>query len=167
MSNPIHPTRIIPAGAPPAPPVPPAHFGPPAPRPPDPGPLDIHVTVVLPGAEPGPTPSWWQRLHIRWVYNAGCLVVALPLSQPWRTALIHVRDEQSLIGAWTLAAVPLVVVGMLDNARRIEAAGAHPDLWRPKIRAALTRIALWALVIATVTALPVETVVYLLTGVRT
>ncbi|MER6515074.1 hypothetical protein ABT158_50310, partial [Nonomuraea sp. NPDC001636] len=141
---------------------------PPAPRPPDPGPLDIRVTVdvVLPGTEPEPTPSWWQRLRIRWIYNLGCAAAAMPLSGPWAAVLIHVRDEQSLAGAWTFAVIPLAVLGLLDNARRIEAAHAAPDLWGPRIRAALTRTALWAAVIATVTALPIETAVYLLTGVR-
>ncbi|MGW1246942.1 hypothetical protein [Streptomyces sp. NPDC002535] len=169
MADPIVPTRIIPA-APPPPPVPP-RFGPhrPAtPRPPDPGPLDVHVTVdvVLPGAGPEPTPSWWQRLRIRWVYNIGCASAALPMSGPWAAVLIHVRDEQSLAGAWVFAVIPLAVLGLLDNARRVEAAHAAPDLWGPRIRAALTRTALWAAVIATVTALPIETAVYLLTGVR-
>ncbi|KAA6220019.1 hypothetical protein [Streptomyces filamentosus] len=176
MSDPITPTRIIPAGVPlpPAgppsqPPPPPAWFTqPPPPRPPTPQPLDIRVTVdlLLPGTEPEPAPSWRQRIRIRWIYNIGCLAFALPLSGPWAAALASVRDEQGLAGAWTLAVIPLAVVGILDNARRVEAEHAAPDLWAPRIRAALTRTALWALVTATATALPVDTVVYLLTGVR-
>lgn len=188
MADPITPTRIIPAGvpipppagppgwwapppAPPTPPTPPAGFSPPpppAPRPPDPGPLDVRVTVdvVLPGTEPAPEPSWWQRLRIRWVYNIGCAGAALPLSGPWAAVLVHVRDEQSLAGAWTIAVIPLVVLGLLDNARRVEALHAAPDLWGPRIRAALTRTALWTAVVSTVVALPINTAVYLLTGVR-
>ncbi|MFE1349832.1 hypothetical protein [Streptomyces sp. NPDC058757] len=165
--RPIPPTRIIPAGAPLPPPGAPA--GPPAGAgPADPGPLDIRVTVdlVLPGTEPEPAPTWRQRIRIRWIYNIGCAGVALPLSGPWATALVYVRDEQGLAGAWTLAVIPLAVLGILDNARRIEAAHAHPDLWAPKVRAAVMRIALWTAGIATVAALPLDTVVYLLTGVR-
>ncbi|MEU2181248.1 hypothetical protein [Streptomyces thermolilacinus] len=178
--EPITPTRIIPAGAPlpggalpwymqpPPPPtgVPPAPVPGPAPLPAPTGPVDVRVTVdVQLGSPEEPELRWWQR--IRWAYNAGCALVSLPIAGPWAAVLGTCRDEQGLAGAWTIAAVPLAVLVTLDNARRIEAAAAHPDLWRPRARAALTRVALCAAVIATATALPVETVVYLLTGVRT
>ncbi|MEU6756957.1 hypothetical protein [Streptomyces sp. NPDC046685] len=168
---PITPTRIIPPPPPPAdwwqtppappaprPPVPPPHTPPPAP-----GPIDIHVTLSWAAPEPDP-PAWWRR--IRWGYNAGCLLCAGPISAPLAWALASVRDTQGLAGAWTLAAIPLAVLALLDNGRRIEAAGAHPDLWRPKIRAARARILLYACLIATATTLPATTLVYVLTGVR-
>ena len=64
-----------------------------------------------------------------------------------------------------MAAVPLTVVALLDNARQVEARGAHPDLWAPKWRAAFMRVLLWALVEATALTLPITTLVYALTGV--
>ncbi len=182
---PITPTRIIPPGAPlparppepprPAPPAvdwwrpPPA---PPAPRPPVPPPhtppsapsqVDVHVTLTW-ATEPEP-PAWWRR--IRWGYNAGCLLCAGPLAAPWAWALASVRDDQGLAGAWTLATVPLAVLALLDNARRVEAAHALPELWAPKLRAARARILLWAAITATATTLPATTLVYVITGVRT
>ncbi|MFD0353492.1 hypothetical protein ACFVHW_07045 [Streptomyces sp. NPDC127110] len=141
----------------PRPPVPPPHI-------PAPGPVDVHVTLSWAAPEPE-QPPWWRR--IRWGYNAGCLLCAGPVSTPWAWALDSARDSQGLAGAWTLAAIPLAVLALLDNARRVEAEAAHPDLWRPKIRAARARILLDAALIATATTLPVTTVVYLVTGVRT
>jgi hypothetical protein len=128
--------------------------------------VDVHVTVTIAagGGDPEPPPRWWQRIRI--AYNAACAACALGLSGPWAWVLSSVRDEESLAGAWVMAAVPLVVVGFLDNARRVEAAAAHPDLWAPKLRAALTRTVLWALLEATALTLPVTTLVYLITGVR-
>ncbi|MEU9000519.1 hypothetical protein [Streptomyces sp. NPDC048551] len=181
---PIHPTRIIPPGAPLPPQDPPpngpehetewwtAPPPPPMPRPPAPppyspppasGPIDVHVTLSWAAPEPE-RPAWWRR--IRWGYNAGCLLCAMPLSGPWAWLLGSVRDSEGLAGAWTLAVIPLAVLALLDNGRRIEAAAAHPDLWAPKLRAARARILLNAALIATATALPVTTVVYLITGVR-
>ncbi|MET9142425.1 hypothetical protein [Streptomyces sp. NPDC004042] len=187
--RPIIPTRIIPAGAPlPAPAGPP----PPPPRPPAPpsvadpgpdwwhngsgpyGPPPIHVhhhhvyvdlpPIYLPGhPDPEPVPRWWQRIRI--AYNAGLAFLATPLSGPWAWVLIHVRDDGSLTGAWVMALIPLAVLGLWDNVRRAEAAGAHPDLWPPKLRAGLARLLLWAAVIGTVLALPITTLVYLITGV--
>ncbi|MEU4947707.1 hypothetical protein [Streptomyces lavendulae] len=180
-SQPIVPARIIqpPPSAPP--PVRPADWwtpppAPPAPRPPvpppyqppppPPGPIDVHVTLSWAApAQEEQRPAWWRR--IRWGYNAGCLLCAMPLSRPWAWVLDSARDDPGLAGAWTLAAIPLAVLALLDNARRVEAEGAAPDLWRPKIRAALARILLDAALIATATTLPVTTVVYLITGVRT
>jgi hypothetical protein len=184
--RPIIPTRIIPAGqplpAPASPPPPPP--APPAPPtapdwwqqgrgpsgPPPPVPVDIHVTVTIDAGgqlavpEPEPGPRWWGR--IRWGYNAACAAAGLILSGPWAWVLQSVRDEQSLAGAWVIAAIPLAVLGLLDNARRIEARCAHPDLIGPKIRAALTRAALWAAALATALTLPITTLVYALTGVQ-
>ncbi|MFF9215602.1 hypothetical protein [Streptomyces viridosporus] len=187
--TPITPTRVIPAGetlpAPAAPPPPP----PPPPAPPtvpDPGPgpdwfgprsgppgaVEIHhhyYPVVIAGGplsvpDPEPLPRWWQR--VRWGYNAALAVLSLTLAGPWAAVLAAVRDEESLAGAWVMALIPLTVLGFLDNARRAEAAGADPDLWAPKWRAAIVRFLLWAAVIATLLTLPITTLVYALTGVK-
>lgn len=185
-SQPITPACIIPPGAllpqrppdpprlaPPAdwwqaPPAPPAHrppVSPPyAPPPAPPGPVDVHVTLSWAASEPE-RPAWWRR--IRWGYNAGCLLCAMPVSTPWAWVLESARDGQALAGAWTLAAISAAVLALLDNARRVEAEAAHPDLWRPKIRATRARVLLDAALIATATTLPITTVVYLVTGVRT
>lgn len=182
---PILPTRIIPPGTslPARPPVPPQPASsvdwwatppaPPALRPPVPPPyvpppsngqVDVHVTLSWATPEPE-RPPWWRR--IRWGYNAGCLLCAGPVSAPWVWLLASVRDSQGLAGAWTLAVIPLAVLALLDNARRVEAAAAHPDLWAPKLRAARARILLDSVLIATATTLPATTLVYVLTGVRT
>ncbi|MGW4300407.1 hypothetical protein ACWEHT_11580 [Streptomyces sp. NPDC004646] len=194
--RPITPTRVIPTGQPlpapapaaPPPPPPPRPPAPPSVRspdrdpdwwrppsgpsgPPPPVPVDVHVTVtidqgglsVLPGPEPGP--RWWQRIRIG--YNAALLALSTPLSGPWSWVLAHVRDEESLAGAWVMALIPLAVLTVLDNARRVEAVGAHPDLWGPKWRAALVRLLLWAAITATALTLPITTLAYLMTGVRT
>lgn len=191
MTEPIVPTRIFPAGEqlpapaspppPPRPPVPPVVADPypdwwargsglsGTSGPPPPVPVDVHVTVTIaPGgwmvpADPEPGPRWWQRIRIG--YNLACAAVGLGLSGPWAWVLGSVRDEESLAGAWVMAAVPLTVVAVLDNARRVEARHADPDLWAPKLRAAATRVLLWALVEATVLTLPITTLVYALTGV--
>ncbi|MFF8679511.1 hypothetical protein ACF07F_16530 [Streptomyces sp. NPDC015237] len=188
--KPITPTRIIPAGEtlpapvspPPPPPVPPA-----PPTAPDPGPdwwrggsgpsgpagpVEIHHhyypaepaggPLSVPDPEPGP--RWYQR--IRWGYNAALAVLSLSLAGPWGAVLASVRDEASLAGAWVMALVPLTVLAFLDNARRIEALHADPDLWAPKWRAALMRFLLWAAVLGTVLTLPLTTLVYALTGVK-
>ncbi|WP_369279774.1 MULTISPECIES: hypothetical protein [Streptomyces] len=107
---------------------------------------------------------WWGR--IRWGYNAVCAFVGLGLSGPWAWVLQALRDEQSLAGAWVMALIPLAVLFLLDNARRVEARCAHPDLLAPKVRAALARTLLWAAVLATFLTLPITTLVYLMTGVQ-
>jgi hypothetical protein len=117
---------------------------------------------AVPDPEPGP--RWWRRIRI--AYNIGCAFVGFIFCGPWAWVLASVRDEQGLAGAWVMALIPLVVLGFIDNARRIEAAGAHPDLWAPKLRATAARCALWAAAIATALALPVTTLIYLVTGVR-
>ncbi|MEH0574328.1 hypothetical protein QBA54_07490 [Streptomyces sp. B21-108] len=190
--EPITPTRIIPAGeplplpAPASPPPPPPR--PPAPPavadpypdwwargsgpsgPPPPVPVDVHVHVTIDAGGPlvpvdsDPGPRWWQRIRIG--YNLACAACGLGLSGPWAWVLASVRDEESLAGAWIMAAVPIAVVALLDNARRVEAAAAHPDLWAPKIRAAITRTLLLSLAEATALTLPVTTLVYLITGVQ-
>lgn len=187
--KPIIPTRVIKAGAPlpvpvpppppplpPAPPAPPAvppgwwNAGPGPSGPPPPVPIDVHVTISVdhggPPAIPDPVPGprWWQRFRIG--YNVALAVLSLTLAGPWAQLLTSVRDEAGLAGAWVMALIPLVVLGFIDNARRVEAAGADPDLWAPKLRAAAARFVLWAAVIGTVLALPVVTLVYILTGVR-
>lgn len=188
--QPIVPTRVFPAGEtlpapaapPPPPPVPPAppSFSDPDPDwwragsglsgPPPPVPVDVHVTVTvdhggwLVPADPDPVPRWWQRIRIG--YNAALILLSMPLTGPWSWVLASVRDEASLAGAWVMALIPLVVLAFLDNARRAEAAGAHPDLWGPKLRAGVARLLLWAAVIATVLTLPITTLVTILTGVQ-
>ncbi|WP_445524782.1 hypothetical protein [Streptomyces cyslabdanicus] len=187
--RPITPTRVIPAGQPlPAPADPPPPPPPPAPPavpdqhpdwwrtgsgpsgPPPPVPVDVHVTVTvdqggpLIPVDPEPGPRWWQRIRIG--YNAALAVLSLGLAGPWAAVLVSVRDEESLAGAWVMALIPLVVLGFVDNAKRAEAAGADPDLWAPKWRAALVRLLLWAAVIGTCLALPLTTLVYALTGVK-
>ncbi|MEV7793405.1 hypothetical protein AB0O68_15640 [Streptomyces sp. NPDC087512] len=188
--QPITPTRVIPAGQPlpapaPPPPPPPAPPAPPAAPPagpdwwrtgsgpsgpPPPVPVDVHVTVTvdqggwLSVPDPDPGPRWWQR--IRWGYNAALAVLSLSLAGPWGVLLADVRDEESLAGAWVMALIPLVVLGVLDNARRVEALHADPDLWAPKWRAAAVRFLLWAAVLGTVLTLPITTLVYALTGVK-
>ncbi|MEV0441826.1 hypothetical protein AB0I84_05945 [Streptomyces spectabilis] len=128
--------------------------------------MDVHVRVTIgtPIPEPQPEQRWWERIRIG--YNAGLIVLALPVSGPWAWVLASVRDDESLAGAWVMAAVPITVLALLDNARRAEATGANPDLWGPKARAALARLLLWAAVLATVLTLPVTTLVYVLTGVH-
>ncbi|MFD6620069.1 hypothetical protein ACFWFB_33040, partial [Streptomyces albidoflavus] len=110
-------------------------------------------------------PRWWQRIRIG--YNAALAFLSLSIAGPWAELLTLVRDEESLAGAWVIALIPLVVLGFADNIYRCAAAGAHPDLWPPKVRAAAARLLLWAAVIATGLALPLTTVVQILTGVRT
>lgn len=185
--QPILPTRVFPAGEtlpapvapPPPPPVPPAPPLVPDPEPdwwrnasgpPPPVPVDVHVTVTfdqggpLIPADPEPVPRWWQNIRIG--YNAALAFLSLTLAGPWAHVLGSVRDEASLAGAWVMAIIPLVILAFLDNARRAEAAGAHPDLWGPKWRAALARFLLWAALIATVLTLPITTLVTILTGVQ-
>lgn len=188
--KPIIPTRVIPAGEtlpvpaapPPPPPLPPAPPGFPDPEPdwwqpesgpsgpPPPVPVDVHVTVTIDQggplipADPEPGPRWWQRIRIG--YNAGLGALSLSLAGPWGHVLASVRDKEGLAGAWVMALIPLVIIAFVDNAKRAEAAGAHPDLWAPKWRAAIARFLLWAAVIATAATLPITTLVYALTGVK-
>lgn len=189
MSEPITPSRIIPAGAPlpggiaPPPPPPPPPLFPPVPapgnewwrRPPPPAPpavpppLDIHIHIDpsawLPTEpEPAPGPPWWRRLRLG--YNAACIICSLPAVSAWADFLRLARDGDGLAGAWTLAAVPFGIAAVADNVQRVRAAHADPDLWPPKIRAFLARTALWTTILATATALPIVTITYLITGVR-
>jgi hypothetical protein len=133
-------------------------------------PVDVHVTVTfdqggpLVPADPPPGPRWWSRIRIG--YNIALAVLSLTLAGPWAHVLTSVRDEESLAGAWVMALIPLTILAVIDNAKRAEAAGANPDLWAPKWRAAIARFLLWAAVIGTLLALPVTTLVYVLTGVK-
>ncbi|APY88187.1 hypothetical protein [Streptomyces alfalfae] len=125
----------------------------------------MHVTVEpWTPVEPEPEPRWYQRIRI--AYNAACALIGLIICGPWAWVLDSIRDEQGLAGAWVMALIPLVVLGFLDNARRIEAEAAHPDLWAPKWRAALARVLLWAAILATALTLPIATTVYWMTGVH-
>ncbi|GAA3956835.1 hypothetical protein GCM10022384_07450 [Streptomyces marokkonensis] len=181
--QPITPTRVIPAGQslpapvppPPPPPRPPADpdwwrpgSGPSGPPPPVP--IDVHVHIdITPGGppaipDPEPGPRWWSRIRIG--YNLALAALSLTFAGPWGAFLATVRDEESLAGAWTMAVIPLIVLAVLDNARRVEALHADPDLWAPKWRAALARFLLWTAVIGTVLTLPITTLVYALTGVK-
>ncbi|MFF9285417.1 hypothetical protein [Streptomyces griseosporeus] len=138
--------------------------------PPPPIPVDIRVSVTVDqggwpsGPDPEPGPRWWQR--IRWGYNLALAALSFPLAGPWASLLASVRDEASLAGAWVMAVIPLIVLAVLDNARRVEARNADPDLWAPKWRAALARLLLWAAVIGPALTLPITTLVYALTGVK-
>lgn len=193
MSDPITPSGIFPAGTPlpgsaapplppgPPPPAPPAVPGPPEwwrrpvppapPAPPAVPPVHVHLDIHIdPSAwlpvepEPEPLPRWWAR--IRWGYNAACAVGSLPIATPWAAALDACRTEAGLGAAWVVALVPLGITAFADHIRRIEAAGAHPDLLPPKVRAAVCRVLLYAQVIAIGIALPVTTLVYVITGVQ-
>ncbi|MGW1814088.1 hypothetical protein ACWCQM_11080 [Streptomyces sp. NPDC002125] len=183
---PIYPTRVAKAGEPmptlgpvPPPPPPPPPVSPPV-APPGgewwrspvappavPPALDIHIHIDpsawLPVTEPDPGPSWWARF--RPVYNGACALVGLPLTSGWAGVLIDVRDEASLAGAWVMATIPLAVVAVADNHYRVTAR-ATPDLWAPRARAAAARVLLWGTVLSAATALPVATIVYAFTGVR-
>lgn len=186
MTEPIIPTRVIPAGEPlplPALPPPPRPPGPPPDlADPDPdwwrggsGPpptivIHHHHYPAEPAGgslsvpDPDPGPRWWQRIRIG--YNAALAVLSLTLAGPWAHVLVSVRDKESLAGAWVMALGPLIVIAFADNVYRVAAAGAADELWAPKLRAALARLLLWAAVIGTVLALPVTTLVYAITGVH-
>lgn len=187
--RPTTPTRIIPAGEPlpapgtppppppPLPPLPPAPTGPgpepdwwrdlPRPAvPPQRIPLDVHVTVTIDSGPPPPPPAppWWRR--IRWGYHAVMCAAALPLSGPWAWVLADVRADTSLAGAWVMAVIPLATVAWWDNAARIQARHADPDLWGPRVRATVARLSLYATAEATALTLPLYSLVIILTGVR-
>ncbi|MEU0675457.1 hypothetical protein ABZ330_21700 [Streptomyces sp. NPDC006172] len=187
MPEPITPTRIIPAGeslpapaAPPAPPpIPPAPpaswWDRPAAPPPPPQPpavpvtpeIVVHTTVYLPVPdEPAPEPGvrWWHTF--RPVYNLVCAAAGSPLAAQWADVLADARTEASLAGAWVIALVPLGVVALVDNVLAVTAANAAPRLWLPRLKAAASRAALWALLAGTAVALPVVTLVYVITGVH-
>lgn len=187
-TEPITPSRIIPAGQPlptppnygppPAPPPPPDWWtrpsAPPVPRPPvtPPAPpptvhvhVDVHLDDYLPvPVEPEPGPPWWTRC--RPGYNAALIVLGFPLTTWWADVLAAARDEISLAGAWVIALIPLTICAFADNVYRIAAAGAADELWAPKIRATLARLLLWSVLLATLIALPLTTVIYTLTGVK-
>jgi len=114
--------------------------------------------------DPEPGPRWWQRIRVG--YNLACAAAGFTVCGPWAWVLADVRDEASLAGAWVMTLIPLAVIAFIDNARRVEALHADPDLWGPKLRAALARTALWAAVLATCLTLPVTTLVYAITGVH-
>ncbi|MER6235937.1 hypothetical protein ABT185_07655 [Streptomyces clavifer] len=188
--RPIIPTRIFPAGTPlptsghlpaapaPPPPPPPPLSPPVAPPggewwrpPPQPAPMavppPIHIYIDpsawLPATEPEPRPSWWARC--RPGYNLACILVGLPLTSGWAGVLVDVRDEASLAGAWVMATIPLAIVAVADNHHRI-AARSHPDLWMPRARAAGARVLFGVTTLGAATALPIATIVYAITGVR-
>lgn len=188
MPEPILPSRIIPRGEPlpvhlpepqpgSTPPPPPPPFEPadptgPAAAPPGgwhstpaPPPPPVHVEVHLPAQpEPEPGPGWIARL--RPGYNIALILASSPVAAAWADVLTAARDEAGLAGAWVIALVPLAVVAFADNVYSTAAAGAAPQLWAPRIRAAAARYLLWAALCATAVALPVATIVYIITGVR-
>lgn len=185
----IVPTRVIPAAEtlpapvspPPPPPVPPAPPGFPDPDPdwwrsgsgpappPPPVPVDVHVHVTvdqggsLVPVDPEPGPRWWGRIRIG--YNAACALAGFVLCGPWAYVLASARSEAGLGAAWVIATIPLTIAGFLDNARRIEALHANPELWAPRVKAAIARTLLWALAEATALTLPITTLIYAITGV--
>ncbi|WP_225825621.1 hypothetical protein [Streptomyces naphthomycinicus] len=91
---------------------------------------------------------------------------AFPLSGPWAWILADVREDTSLAGAWVIAVIPLAIAAWWDNAARIQARHADPDLWGPRIRATAARLALYAMAEATALTMPVFSLVIILTGVR-
>ncbi|MDX2623833.1 hypothetical protein PV356_30720 [Streptomyces sp. WI03-5b] len=93
------------------------------------------------------------------------MFVGLPLTSGWAGILTDVRDEASLAGAWVMATIPLALAAVADNHYRITAR-AHPDLWLPRARATGARVLLWVTVLGAAAALPIATVVYVITGVR-
>lgn len=114
--------------------------------------------------DPEPAEHWWGRIRIG--YNLACALLGFVLCGPWAWVLAHVRYEESLAGAWVMAVIPLVVFGFIDNARRVEARHADPDLWAPRLKAAAARVLLWAAVEATALTLPISTLIYAMTGVQ-
>ncbi|MEU6070550.1 hypothetical protein ABZ864_40455 [Streptomyces sp. NPDC047082] len=126
--------------------------------------MTVHIAPGGQQDPPNPDPPWWAR--IRWGYHLATILLALPLSGPWARVLADVRDTESLAGAWVMAVIPLTGLAVWDNACWIRAACAHTDLWEPRIRAALSRLLLWAAVIATALTLPIVTLVYAMTGVH-
>jgi len=84
----------------------------------------------------------------------------------WADVLGDARAEAGLAGAWVIALVPLGVVALADNVWSVGVANSAAGLWLPRIRAAASRVALWALLIGIAAALPVMTVVYVITGVQ-
>ncbi|MER7222610.1 hypothetical protein [Streptomyces rubradiris] len=94
-------------------------------------------------------------------------LAAFPLSGPWAWVLADVREQASLTGTWVIAVTPLAIVAWWDNAARIQARHADPDLWGPKVRATAARLVLYATAEATALTLPITTLVFWTTGVHT
>jgi hypothetical protein len=147
----------VPDLIPPPPSYPPSNFLP-AVRTEDPPVLQ--GTVIYATNDAGP--SWFERL--RPGYNGAAIVLGLPLTAAWSHAVHQCAAETSLAGGWVLALVPLGIVAFADN---VYGAAAHAKRWAPKIRAFGARVLLWVAVLGAVTALPILTIVYLVTGVRT
>jgi hypothetical protein len=117
----------------------------------------------LVSVDPEPGPRWWGRIRIG--YNAACALAGFVLCGPWAYVLASARSEAGLGAAWVIATIPLTIAGFLDNARRIEALHANPELWAPRVKAAIARTLLWALAEATALTLPITTLIYAITGV--
>jgi hypothetical protein len=126
--------------------------------------VTIAVDVGGP-VDPEPEPAWWRR--IRWGYHLAMAAAAFPASGPWAWVLNDVRDEQGLGAAWVMAAFVWALIAVWDNVCRIRATEAHPEAWLPKLRAAIARWLLYAVITATVLTLPLTTLVYWITGVDT
>jgi hypothetical protein len=127
----------------------------------------VHAAIYLPAPdvpEPEPGVRWWQTF--RPGYNAACALAGSPAAMEWADVLGDARTEAGLAGAWVIALVPLGVVALVDNVWGVTAANSAAGLWLPRIKAAASRAALWALLIGTAVALPVLTLVYVVTGVR-
>lgn len=92
--------------------------------------------------------------------------LAFPCCGPWARVLDTARHDMPLTGTWVVAIIPLALAAVWDNAARIQARHADPDLWMPRIRAFVARLALYAGAEATALALPITTTVYLITGVQ-
>lgn len=139
--------------------------------PPLPVPVDVHVAVTIDAAgplvpvEPEPGPRWWQRIRI--AYNIACAIGGFVICGPWAWLLTAAREGQGLAAAWVAALIPLLISAFIDNARRVEALHADPDLWLPRLKAVVARVVLWAFLEAAALALPVTSLVYWITGVQT
>jgi hypothetical protein len=139
--KPIHPTAIIPAGAPlpPGPPapgaVPPWRTPPPPPPPaapaaPPPPPSVVvvrhthEVLVITPDPEPDPRPPLWARLWDRlvtWRNLVAILLTLLPWLSGrspvgiWAHTLHQARTEAGILPAYIIAIVALTAAWALDK----------------------------------------------------
>lgn len=135
-TEPIVPSRIIPAGAPlpPRPPqsgeappwrTPPAPPAKPPPPEPDPQPIAVRVTVDMVYPQPEPTPSRWERL---WTWLTGlarpwqicaaltCTMLPIPFTgysagTTWAYTVSEARSGFGTEYGYGLALVPLLIAG--------------------------------------------------------
>jgi hypothetical protein len=183
-TEPITPTRVIPAadwptprpaatGSGAAPPGPP----PPPPWPPDPldslpllrrdaepvhvtvDPIRVHVVLGMPEPEP---PTWADRLQLR--RNLRCLAAGFAPAGLWARALTACWHQAGLSAAWTLAGLAVVVAAAHDQRQRGRAPATTTDRGRGTW---LTRTALCTALLGAALGLPLfGTLTTLVTGVH-